>query len=31
MSAPVVAVHGALPFVRPRFELADIVRFLGEH
>jgi len=31
MSAPLVAVDGARPFVRPHIELADIVRFLGEH
>lgn len=30
MSAHLVAVSGAAAFVRPRFELADIVRFLGE-
>jgi hypothetical protein len=30
MSAPLVAVPGARPFVRPSFELADIVRFLGQ-
>jgi hypothetical protein len=29
MSAPLVAVSGARPFMRPRFELADVVRFLG--
>ncbi len=29
MSAPLVAVRGARPFVRPRCELADIVRLLG--